>query len=133
MSPTNQSKFTFKPDRGAIYRLETETADRLAGRAAQSVQARARRFAPKATGELAVSINVNKVASGPKTAYQIGSSVNYAGYQEFGTGPIYAKPGGVLRFKVGGRTVFATKTSGVPATHFMKRAGQGINLADFTT
>ncbi len=129
----SRSDIDIKLDQAAIYRLSTRTAQKLAGQAAQEVQARARRFAPKRTGALAASIVSVKVSDGEVVAYKIGSHLDYAAYQEYGTGPIYARPGGVLRFESGGKIVFARRTSGVPATHFMARAAATINITDFIT
>lgn len=119
--------------RPVIYRVQADTADQVAGKAAQHIQSRARRFAPKDTGALAASIFVVKVSGGVKTTYKVGTDLHYARYQEKGTGPIFAKPGGVLRFKAGGKIIFAKSTRGVPATHFMRRAAIGVQVADFLT
>lgn len=118
-------------DAGAIYRLQVDTANRLAENAAKAVESRAARFAPRRTGALAASIKIIKVEHGAQVTYEIGSDLHYAKYQEFGTGPIHARPGGVLRFQAGGQIVFAKSTSGVPATHFMAKAGALVTLADF--
>jgi HK97 gp10 family phage protein len=114
--------------------LVSDTGETLAKRAANRVQARARRFAPRKTGALAASIRVNKVSGGIVTSYAVYTDLDYGAYQEWGTGPIYPKkPGGVLVFEVGGVTVFAKHTSGVPATHFMRRAGDLTTVLDFIT
>lgn len=42
------------------------------------------RDAPKDTGELALSFKKNQISSSPKLAYEVGSDVFYAPYQEFG-------------------------------------------------
>lgn len=128
---STNTKVNVSLDLKACVRLQTTTANRLAGQAAQEVQARARRFAPKRTGALALSIETVKVLDGEIVVYKIRSPLEYAEYQEFGTGPIFAKPGGVLRFKVGGMIIFARHTKGVPATHFMRRAADHITISDF--
>lgn len=51
--------------------------------AAKAKGAASRTTTPKATGTLALSINVRKVAP---LVYGVGSNVTYAAYQEFGTG-----------------------------------------------
>ena len=114
-----------------IHYVATRTADRAARKAAVSGQNRARRLAPKDTGALAASITITKVSDGLKVTYRIGSPLQYARYQEFGTGPIVPVRSKVLRFKAGGVTVFAHRTRGVPATHFMARASRMLTIADF--
>ena len=118
-------------DRRAVLQVQTRTAYDLARAGANSAQARARRYAPKRTGALAASIHVKPTRLGPVTSFAIGSDLDYAAYQEWGTGPIYARPGGVLAWVSGGRMVFARHTSGVPATHFMARTLAHMNLTDF--
>lgn len=111
--------------------LQVRTAQELSKRGAESIQARARRFAPKDTGALAESIIVIPVSIGVQTRYKVVVMAKHGRYQEFGTGPIHAKPGGVLRFRAGGQVVFARSTRGVPAVHFMRRAAESATLADF--
>jgi HK97 gp10 family phage protein len=124
-------RITVHLDDPAILRLVTETTDKLASKAADSVQRRARRHAPKRTGKLAASIYTLRIEAGPVTTYSIGSDLHYARYQEFGTGPINARPGGVLAWPSAGGMVFARHTRGVPATHFMRKAGETISERDF--
>ena len=76
----------------------------------------AQSFAPVKTGDLRDSITVSRPS--PLTAI-IGPHVDYGPYQEFGTRtrgefggpPAYdihpKKPGGMLKFQVGGKTVYA--------------------------
>lgn len=119
-------------DQRAVARLATDASYELAKDAADRVQDLARAFAPKRTGALAASIEVQIVgAPGLETTFEVGSPLDYAVYQEFGTGPIHASPGKVLSFTVGGTRVFAMRTSGVPATHFMRRALNVLKAGDF--
>lgn len=116
----------------AILRLSATLGEKMASNAAEATQKRARRFAPVRTGALRESIAITRLPSRPGfTTFAIGSHLPYARYQEHGTGPIFAKPGRWLVFQVKGRTVFAKKTRGVPATHFMEKARLAIRESDF--
>jgi hypothetical protein len=126
-------KVNAKTNVPAVVRLTSEVSDRLAYNAARSTQARLRRTAPKKTGALAASFFITKIKHGSVSAYSIHTALDYANYQNKGTGPIHAKPGGVLRFEAGGSIVFAKSTRGVPATHFMDNAFNAITMADFVT
>ena len=111
--------------------LERE-AGQIIAQTAQRVASIARAKAPKKTGKLASSINVRYVS--PLSA-EIGPEVDYGVFQEFGTGTrgeyptaMYEikpkKPGGVLVFKVDGKTVFArsVKHPGIKARPYMRPA-----------
>jgi hypothetical protein len=76
---------------------------------------------------------VRETTTAPLRAeFTVGSDLDYAGYQEWGTGPIRARRGGVLAWRGrGGGMVFARSTSGVPAVHYMARAARAVTLADF--
>lgn len=116
-----------------ITALTTRVATTTARKGAEAAQNRARRLAPKRTGALAASITIEvKGVVGPRVTFVIASDLDYAAYQEFGTGPIVPKSAKVLSFVAGGQRVFTMRTSGVPATHFMKRAGTMITASDFT-
>jgi HK97 gp10 family phage protein len=112
------------------------TASQIIQQAAQRVQAEAQTRAPVKTGRLKSSIAIRYI--GPLTAI-VGPNVDYAAYQEFGTGtrgefpgPIYEikpkKPGGVLVFKVGGKTVWARKVRhpGIKARPYMRPAFETV-------
>lgn len=114
----------------AVRYLAVQTAAKYGRKSAEAIQGRAKRFAPVRTGELRESIIVVPVVIGERTRFRVKATAKHASYQEYGTGPIFARPGGVLAFKVGGRQVFVTRTSGVPATHFMRRAAQMSSEAD---
>jgi hypothetical protein len=116
-----------------IFGLTTKVAYDLAHKGAVSAKHRAQRMAPKRTGALAASITVEmRGIVGPVVTFVISSPLDYAAYQEFGTGPIVPKRAKALSFTVGGMRVFAMRTSGVPATHFMQRAGLLVTAKDFT-
>jgi HK97 gp10 family phage protein len=109
-----------------------ERSDLSARAAATALRDRARSKAPKRTGEGARSIGYRQVATGPKgSAYVVGPTKKYMTYQEYGTGRISARPGGVLRFQAGGVFVFARHTKGVPARHFMRDAYAELREEDF--
>lgn len=128
-----KSSVTVKLDQTRINPFLTELSDLSARAAAARVRDRARANAPKRTGAGAASIGYRKVSSDPRgSTYRVGPSKTYMTYQEFGTGPIRARPGGVLRFQ--GRSgvfVFTRRTRGVPARHFMRDAYQALSVADF--
>ena len=96
---------------------------------AMTVQAEAQSRAPVKSGRLRNSISIRY--PNPLTAI-IGPQVEYGVYQEFGTGSrgefptgpytITAKPGKLLRFKVGAKVVFARSVThpGVRARHYMR-------------
>jgi len=118
-------------NRTKVQVLVTERRSRAAEKGARAIQARARILAPKDTGRLAESIDVTlERVTADTTVYEVGSTLYYAPYQNFGTGPIYAKPGGVLVFtpKGGGAVVFTKRTRGVPATHFMEEAVRSTKI-----
>jgi HK97 gp10 family phage protein len=105
-----------------------------ASKAATKLRDDARRRAPRRTGAGAASIEAELVDSGRGgTTYRVGPSLKYMEYQENGTGPIRARPGRVLRFKAGGVFVFARRTKGVPARHFMRDAYLVMSADDFNT
>lgn len=79
----------------------------VVGEAAIHLQAQAAQNAPRRTGALAASITVTM--PNPTTAV-IGPTSPYGGFVEFGTAPHIIRPRNkkVLRFQVGGKTVFAS-------------------------
>ena len=120
-------------DLSAASRMGIQAAAaRVVGETAQRVQAIAQAKAPFRTGKLRTSIGIRQ--DSPFQA-QIGPSVVYGPYQEFGTGsrgefggaPYEIrpkKPNGLLVFQVDGRTVFARKVThpGVPPHPYMRPA-----------
>lgn len=112
------------------------SAQEIIRTAAVRVQAEAQSRAPIKSGRLQQSITVRY--TGPLSAV-IGPNVPYAPYQEFGTGergefptgPYEIKPknpGGVLVFKVNGKTVYAKKVKhpGIKARPFMRPALEAV-------
>lgn len=109
-----------------------EAAHKVLADVAQNVQALAASMAPVKSGALQRSIHINWVS---QNAVDISPTALYGVFQEFGTGarsefggnPYTIKPkakGGVLVFKMGGKTVFARSvtTRGVPPHPFMRPA-----------
>ena len=106
-----------------------DAARTLIVQGAMKVQAEAQTLAPVKSGRLRNSISIKYPT--PLTAI-IGPQVEYGVYQEFGTGSrgefptgpytITAKPGKLLRFKVGAKVVFARSVThpGVRARHYMR-------------
>lgn len=101
---------------------------------AERIRTEAQTMAPVRTGALRQSISIHY--DGPTKA-TIGPEVPYGAFQEFGTKGPYAiapkKPGGVLVFQTGGKTVFARKVMhpGVKAHPYMRPAlrmalGKGV-------
>lgn len=115
-----------------------DVADMSAKRAAERVAERAQSNAPYRTGKLRSSISARKApdkAQGLEATYLVGArGVPYAQYQEEGTGPIYPVRARFLRFvpKGGSTFVFARRTRGVPATHFLRDAYATLSLSDYT-
>lgn len=112
------------------------SAQEIIRTAAVRIQHEAQTRAPVKSGRLKESISVRY--TGPLSAV-IGPSVHYAPYQEYGTGergefPTGAyeikpkKAGGVLVFKVNGKTVYARKVRhpGIKARPFMRPAFEAV-------
>jgi HK97 gp10 family phage protein len=111
-------------------------AEKLVHSYGQQIAQVAQTMAPVRTGALRDSITVSYPAA--LTAV-IGPHQPYAAYMEYGTasrgefgGAVYTirpkKPGGVLVFKVGGRTVYAkmVKHPGVPPHPYMRPAFERV-------
>lgn len=91
---------------------------------AEAVVANAVAMAPKRTGAMADSITIRYI--NPTTA-EVGPASLYSLYVEMGTKPHVIKPkspGGVLVFKVGGKTVYARSVNhpGTKPQPFMRPA-----------
>lgn len=56
--------------------------------------------------------------------FQIAPAVNYAKYHQNGRGPITAAPGKMLRFQVGGQTVFRKSVGPAPARKMVPDRGR---------
>lgn len=116
-------------DLGAASGSIEVSAQQIIMQAAAKVQSEAQSKAPIKSGRLQRSITVSY--PNPLSAI-IGPQVGYGVYQEFGTGSrgefpgtpykISAKPGKLLRFKIGNRTVFVKSVThpGVRARAYMR-------------
>lgn len=112
------------------------SAQEIIQQSAQRIRDEAQTRAPVKSGRLKESISIRYPA--PLTAV-IGSNVEYATYQEYGTGTrgefggheYEIRPkraGGVLAFTVGGKTVFTrlVKHPGIKARPFMRPAFEAV-------
>lgn len=107
--------------RPALSRAINESAFFLEGEAKGN--------APVNEGRLRGSIQTRPARPEENMRAVVGTNVNYAVFQEFGTGvfaggsPIRPKNAKVLRFKTkGGAIVYARQVRGTRATHFMGKA-----------
>ena len=118
-------------DRAALSRTFSATSRREGDAAARQVVARAKVLAPVDTGRLRASIRVERRSIfGLRQRWTVGSDVEYAPMVNDGTRPHIIRPkrAQVLRFKVGGRTVFAKVVHhpGTRARPFLDRALQDV-------
>ena len=109
-----------------------QTASHLIDEYAQKIAALGQSYAPYRTGALKESIGIRRTGA---LTVEIGPTVDYGAYQEFGTGSkgefgggfydIRPKsPSGLLAFEVNGRSVYARKVRhpGVKGKAYMRRA-----------
>lgn len=120
--------------RGAVAHMMSPTGEigRASARAAGAIRDRAKENAPVDEGLLRNSI-VSELAEQTATriVWRVGTNVEYAIYQELGTGPIFARRAPYLVFKVGGKWVRTYSTRGVPAVRYLTRAVEATTSADF--
>lgn len=114
-------------DRAALSRTIRGASRNELDAAARQVLNRAKILAPVDTGRLRASIRIeSKRTLTLRTIYTIGSDVFYAPYVNDGTRPHQIRPkrAKALRFKVGGRTVFAAVVNhpGTKPNPFLDRA-----------
>ena len=76
---------------------------------------------PRVTGRLFSSIH-GAVQIGPALQGRVATSVHYAPWVEGGRGPVFAKPGKRLRFRIGGQTLFR-RAVGPALGRYMFREG----------
>lgn len=111
-----------------LLRSPSGAVARDALRRGRRVQELARVLAPKRTGRLAESIDVNLRIRSGGIVVEIGTHVDYALFQHDGTGiygrgrPIRARAGKVLVFTIGGNKIYTRQVKGAPATKFLERA-----------
>jgi hypothetical protein len=133
------AKVEVRLDTRLINPMLANLSDATAKRAAIRVRDRARsNVVAKGrvnTGRLLHSITARSMVrpAAGSARYAVGSSLDYASYQEEGIGPVHARPGHVLRFRPKGSAVFIfrPRTRGFPGAHFMRDAYRSIKLQDF--
>ena len=118
-------------DRAALNRTFSATGRSEGDAAARQVVARAKVLVPVDTGRLRASIRVERRSFfGLRQRWTVGSDVEYAPMVNDGTKPHIIRPkrAQVLRFKVGGKTVFARVVHhpGTRARPFLDRALQDV-------
>lgn len=92
-------------------------------RRARNVQAVARRLAPRRTGRLAASIEVETRFSFRGGSVRVGSRLRYARVAHDGRGPVRVERGRALAFTTrGGDVVFARSADAAAGTHYLARA-----------
>ncbi|MEU0317215.1 HK97 gp10 family phage protein [Nocardioides sp. NPDC006273] len=114
-------------DRAALSRTFSATSRREGDAAARQVVARAKVLAPVDTGRLRASLRVERRSIfGLRQRWTVGSDVDYAPMVNDGTKPHIIRPkrAKALRFKVGGKTVYAMVVHhpGTRARPFLDRA-----------
>jgi hypothetical protein len=113
------------------------TMDRAVKHAAENVRNRARLLAPRDKGALLASLDYHLViaptAGNLYCEYKIDSPLKYSVYQEFGIGPVHARPGHYLRWMPKGTNVyvFAKSTRGFAGRHYLLAAFHTLTLRDF--
>lgn len=119
-------------DRADLNRTIRGASRRELEIAARQVMNRAKILAPVDTGRLRASIRIeSRRTLTLRSVYTIGSDVSYAVMVHDGTRPHKIRPkrpGGVLRFRVGGRIVYAKEVNhpGTRARPFLDRAVREI-------
>lgn len=115
-------------DHNDLRRVIMGEARRELERSGRLVLNRARILAPVDTGRLRSSLDMRFRRTGTlRPSVQVFSNVDYAAYVNDGTRPHIIRPrnsGGVLRFRMGGRTVYARYVNhpGTEARPFLDRA-----------
>ena len=121
-------------DRAALNRSIQGASRNELEAAARQVVNRAKVLAPVDTGRLRASIRVESRRTFTlRSVYTIGSDVEYAAFVNDGTRPhvIRARNAQVLRFRVGGRVVYAKAVNhpGTRAKPFLDRALREVAAA----
>lgn len=86
---------------------------------------------PVNTGAMADGFELEVSGDAMRPEVTVYNKMPYTIYQERGTQGSQARPGGTLRFSVGGRVVFARKTGPIAAGNFMLNAINGLRPEDF--
>lgn len=94
------------------------------------IEAEAKAVVPRVTGRLMASIGPNEVKKiGPVLVGQVGTSVHYAPFVEYGRGPIVATHAKTLRFVIGGKVIFRKRVGPARARPYMRPALEGSRAA----
>lgn len=101
-----------------IVRKEMLTAMSLA---TNDVRSGVRQIGPRKSGKLMDTLSTKTGMSGSGVQGEVKTNRPYAQWVNDGRGPVVAKPGGVLVFEVGGKTVFARKVRAFAGYRFMER------------
>lgn len=119
-------------DPSAVKAEINRIAARDAARVAREVEARAKQLAPVNTGRLRGSIQAQPKFTFRGPTVRVSADVNYATFVENGTAPHVIRPRNAkaLKFKIGGRVVFARVVHhpGTKAVHFMARAVREVGI-----
>lgn len=123
---------TIRLDQRAVRAELNRFASRDVARVAREVEARAKQLAPVDTGRLRASISAQPRVTFRGPTVRVTADVNYATFVENGTRPHVIRPrrAQVLKFKVGGRTVYAKVVHhpGTKGVHFMAKAVQQVGI-----
>lgn len=123
---------TIRLDRRAVTAELNRLASRDVARVAREVEARAKQLAPVDTGRLRSSISARPRVTFRGPTVRVAADVNYATFVENGTKPHVIRPrrAKVLKFKVGGRTVYAriVHHPGTKAQPFLSRAVREVGI-----
>lgn len=119
-------------DPRAVQAEVNRLAARDAARVAREVEARAKQLAPVQTGRLRSSIHAEPKFTFRGPTVRVSADVNYATFVENGTAPHLIRPrtAKALKFKIGGRTVYAKVVHhpGTKAVHFMAKAVREVGI-----
>jgi hypothetical protein len=125
-------------DSRAVGALLAEATNAASQRAAYRVRDRAKQNLTSAgrvnTGKLRDSIKATRTVQTPTVStWSVGSDLFYAGWQEFGRGPVRPIRAKVLRFKPKGSSVFIFRGYAGPATgaFFLRDAYRATTVQDF--
>lgn len=128
----NEAEFRRILDQQMVPQAVFRAAGKVRDRAKMNIKAAGRID----TGAMRNSITAKRLTGtsrGGGVWYEVGSNLPYAIYQHEGThGPIYPRRAKVLRFKVGGKVVFARSVKGVKGVPFLTDALKSLSVGDFT-
>ena len=125
-------------DSRAVGALLADVSNAASQRAAYRVRDRAKANLTSAsrvnTGKLRDSIKATRTMQTPTVStWSVGTDLFYAGWQEYGRGPVRPIRAKVLRFRPRGSSVFIFRPYVGPAegVHYLRRAYQATTIQDF--